>query len=198
LLGVCVCPFRGLRALRRSASSLRSRFGRWPGSLLAFLSPSLSLWVHPHGWHRVDVEVCIRVPTVAGPDVHLICCASSEPPHCCGCVVVAPVPALVRLVRVPLLGFQRVASPPTLPPLSCPACLQASASPCLGLRAFRPCRFDDFDGFLQRWCCCPAEQQPVMRFAVSPALRRSSSGTHQPPSCKTGCRNGGVSRSVLA
>jgi hypothetical protein len=56
-------------------------------------------------------------------DVHLVSSAFSDPPHLCGCVVVAPDAALVRLRRVPLMGFQRIASPPTrsscpVPPVS--------------------------------------------------------------------------------
>ena len=97
-----------------------------------------------------------------------------------------PSPALVRLGTVPLLGFQRIASPPTWPPAvrshSAPKS-EASAPPCQGKCAFRPRRFHGLDGLLQRAVLlpCRAAAGPEVRLVQ----RRVLFSPRDPPS--SGC-----------
>jgi hypothetical protein len=79
-----------------------------------------------------------------------------------------PSPALVRLGTVPLLGFQRIASPPTwlhaVLSHSAPKS-RASAPPCQGDAPSARAVFTTSTVYSSVQCCCPAEQQPVLRFA---------------------------------
>ena len=79
-----------------------------------------------------------------------------------------PSPALVRLGTVPLLGFQRIASPPTwlraVLSHSSPKS-RASAPPCQEDAPSARAVFTTSTVYSSVQCCCPAEQQPVLRFA---------------------------------